>query len=91
MNKDQVQNGSNQVVIAFAVSAMPDACAAWLHSLAPEQRIAHNYGVDYGVDRNRAHDFVACLERLHSGWLSWFGAEIVAVAAALLNLIRVPL
>jgi hypothetical protein len=24
------------------------------------------------------------------GWLSWFGAEIVAVAAALLNLIWVP-
>ena len=35
------------------------------------------------LDRDQKREFVF-------GWLSWFGAEIVAVAAALLNLIWVP-
>jgi cellulose synthase/poly-beta-1,6-N-acetylglucosamine synthase-like glycosyltransferase/exo-beta-1,3-glucanase (GH17 family) len=35
------------------------------------------------LDRNQKREFIF-------GWLSWFGAEIIAVAAAVLNLIWVP-
>jgi cellulose synthase/poly-beta-1,6-N-acetylglucosamine synthase-like glycosyltransferase/exo-beta-1,3-glucanase (GH17 family) len=35
------------------------------------------------LDRNQKREFIF-------GWLSWFGAEIIAVAAAILNLIWVP-
>jgi len=35
------------------------------------------------LDRNQKREFIF-------GWLSWFGAEIIAVAAAILNLICVP-
>jgi cellulose synthase/poly-beta-1,6-N-acetylglucosamine synthase-like glycosyltransferase/exo-beta-1,3-glucanase (GH17 family) len=35
------------------------------------------------LDRNQKREFIF-------GWLSWFGAEIIAVAAAIINLIWVP-
>jgi hypothetical protein len=35
------------------------------------------------LDRDQKREFIL-------GWLSWFGAEIIAVAAAILNLIWVP-
>src|SRR5260370_34872405 len=35
------------------------------------------------LDRDQKREFAF-------GWLSWFGAEIIAVAAALLNLVWVP-